>query len=192
MKSKYFLILILTVMFTASCGSKKRTVSQKENSSQRVSQPRSNGTTQKYADVVQGYIDQYADIAMDEMRLYKIPASITLAQGILESGDGNSSIIRRNSYCLDLTISFRMACREGMATAPRSATSARGLGTTLYHGCYAAADRGRDGAHDLQRGFGGNGIAKTRAGGMVAHVFSTSGGKPVILSERWVAPAQPG
>lgn len=38
----------------------------------------------------QEYIDTYKDIAMRKMREYKIPASITLAQGILESGCGGS------------------------------------------------------------------------------------------------------
>lgn len=40
------------------------------------------------------YIDTYKDIAMREMREHKIPASITLAQGLLESGCGNSELAR--------------------------------------------------------------------------------------------------
>ena len=40
------------------------------------------------------YIQTYKDIAMREMREYKIPASITLAQGLLESGAGNSALAR--------------------------------------------------------------------------------------------------
>jgi len=40
------------------------------------------------------YISQYKIIAMEKMREYKIPASITLAQGILESGSGNSKLAR--------------------------------------------------------------------------------------------------
>ena len=40
------------------------------------------------------YIQTYKDIAMREMREHKIPASITLAQGILESGAGNSALAR--------------------------------------------------------------------------------------------------
>jgi len=95
MKSKHFLILILTVMFTASCGSKKKTVSQRGDSPVRVTQPSAPGTSTRYADVVQGYINEYADIAMEEMRLYKIPASITLAQGILESGAGRGDLSKR-------------------------------------------------------------------------------------------------
>ncbi len=95
MKSKRFLILILTVMFTASCGSKKKTVSQRGDTPVRVSEPTIDGTPKRYADVIHEYIAEYADIAMDEMRLYKIPASITLAQGILESGAGRGDLSRR-------------------------------------------------------------------------------------------------
>ncbi|MBR0538769.1 MAG: glucosaminidase domain-containing protein [Bacteroidales bacterium] len=40
------------------------------------------------------YIQTYKDIAIREMKTHKIPASITLAQGILESGAGNSALAR--------------------------------------------------------------------------------------------------
>lgn len=40
----------------------------------------------------QQYIDQYKDIAIEQMLRWKIPASITLAQGLLESGAGNSEL----------------------------------------------------------------------------------------------------
>ena len=36
------------------------------------------------------YIEKYSSIAIDEMNRYNIPASITLAQGILESGNAES------------------------------------------------------------------------------------------------------
>ena len=42
----------------------------------------------------QAYIDQYKDIAIEEMANYRIPASITLAQGLLESGAGKSYLSR--------------------------------------------------------------------------------------------------
>ena len=42
----------------------------------------------------EAYIETYKDIAMREMREHKIPASITLAQGLLESGAGNSALAR--------------------------------------------------------------------------------------------------
>lgn len=38
------------------------------------------------------YINTYKDIAIRKMHEYKIPASITLAQGLLESGSGNSEL----------------------------------------------------------------------------------------------------
>ncbi|WP_426429401.1 glucosaminidase domain-containing protein [Winogradskyella sp. HB-48] len=38
------------------------------------------------------YIETYADIAKEEMSRYKIPASITLAQGILESASGKGRL----------------------------------------------------------------------------------------------------
>lgn len=38
------------------------------------------------------YIDNYAEYAMEQMRRYGIPASVTLAQGIIESADGKSTL----------------------------------------------------------------------------------------------------
>ncbi len=38
------------------------------------------------------YIAKYSHLAIDEMRRYHIPASITLAQGVLESGNGESRL----------------------------------------------------------------------------------------------------
>jgi hypothetical protein len=38
------------------------------------------------------YINDYKDLAVEEMKLYNIPASITLSQGILESSNGESML----------------------------------------------------------------------------------------------------
>ncbi len=38
------------------------------------------------------YIKNYKDLAIEEMKLYNIPASITLSQGILESSNGESML----------------------------------------------------------------------------------------------------
>ena len=38
------------------------------------------------------YIEQYKDVAIEQMLRWKIPASITLAQGLLESGAGQSDL----------------------------------------------------------------------------------------------------
>lgn len=47
--------------------------------------------------VTQKYINDYKDIAMVEMQRYKIPASITLAQAILESGSGQGRLARHGN-----------------------------------------------------------------------------------------------
>lgn len=47
----------------------------------------------------ESYIERYKDIAMREMNDYGIPASITLAQGILESGVGKSELaVKANNH----------------------------------------------------------------------------------------------
>lgn len=53
------------------------------------------------------YIERYHKTAIREMYLYNIPASITLAQGILESGSGRSDLaIRANNH-------FGIKCSDG-------------------------------------------------------------------------------
>jgi len=49
-----------------------------------------NSLAQKTATLI--YIDQYKDIAISEMKRTGIPASITLAQGIIESNSGESNL----------------------------------------------------------------------------------------------------
>lgn len=48
------------------------------------------GTAQKITR--EQYIEVYSQSSVDQMKKYKIPASITLAQGILESNNGNSRL----------------------------------------------------------------------------------------------------
>ena len=43
------------------------------------------------------YIKQYAPLAVEQMQRHKIPASITLAQGLLESGAGYSELARKSN-----------------------------------------------------------------------------------------------
>jgi LysM repeat protein len=53
------------------------------------------------------YIKTYKDIAIEKMKNYRIPASITLAQGILESGSGNSRLAQKaNNH-------FGIKCHKG-------------------------------------------------------------------------------
>ena len=72
---KIFLIIII---FISSCSSFK-TISNVENS-----------VEQK----INLYVKKYAPSATKNMRFFKIPASITLAQGILESGYGEGTLAK--------------------------------------------------------------------------------------------------
>ena len=61
----------------------------------------------EYQKLVNGYIKKYKDIAMKEMFVYRIPASITLAQGILESNVGRSPLaMQANNH-------FGIKCHKG-------------------------------------------------------------------------------
>ena len=45
---------------------------------------------------IKRYIKLYAPIARKQMKVYKIPASVTMAQGILESGYGESTLAKKS------------------------------------------------------------------------------------------------
>lgn len=104
MKLCRILFLPLLAFFVFACGSHKKVVTHKEEHSERHHHDTPRITEEQreepaapqnsYAYTVEKYIETYAPIAQDEMKLYHIPASITLAQGILESGAGNSELTR--------------------------------------------------------------------------------------------------
>jgi len=57
--------------------------------------------------LTQDYIEKFAGIAVEEMHEHKIPASITLAQGVLESGSGKSELaLKSNNH-------FGIKCHKG-------------------------------------------------------------------------------
>ena len=111
-----FRILSLLLIFSAfSCGSHKKVASRKKQKmEQRVEKenpmvhverigkteaPKEVSKPVTYVDKVIAYIELYAPIAQEEMQLYKIPASITLAQGILESGAGQGTLtLKANNH----------------------------------------------------------------------------------------------
>ena len=45
----------------------------------------------------EAYIKKYRELAVEEMKKYHIPASITLAQGLLESGAGQSALAQKSN-----------------------------------------------------------------------------------------------
>ncbi|MEO0732460.1 MAG: glucosaminidase domain-containing protein [Bacteroidota bacterium] len=58
------------------------------------------------------YVDKYRLIALAEMETHGIPASITLAQGLLESGTGSSTLARKNHNHFGIKC-FSKKCRKG-------------------------------------------------------------------------------
>lgn len=101
MKRIYLLFLMGVLAF--SCKSKKRIVNQDQRNEKPVvvisSEDDSNNNsnnieeaTKVYANATEKYIADYKVTAQHEMELYGIPASITLAQGILESGSGQGRL----------------------------------------------------------------------------------------------------
>ena len=110
MKLRFFLFLC-SIFFLASCGSKKRVVNKKnsgvvitEQKPKELPSVREKEITKRLAKknpklstYTLAYIRKYASIAVKEMHEYKIPASITLAQGILESGNGRSVLALKSN-----------------------------------------------------------------------------------------------
>lgn len=58
------------------------------------------------------YVDLYKLTALAEMETHRIPASITLAQGLLESGTGRSTLARKNNNHFGIKC-FSKKCRKG-------------------------------------------------------------------------------
>ena len=53
----------------------------------------------KWNQTYQTYINQYKDLAIEQMLRYRIPASITLAQGLFESAAGKSvQVLQGNNH----------------------------------------------------------------------------------------------
>ncbi len=114
MKFRILTIFIVSLLLV-NCSSKKRVVKSetKQPSAKKeiVVTPSTKVEPSKkpktYSDSKLAYIDKYSKIAMREMRIYKIPASITLAQGILESGSGQSELTKRSNN------HFGIKCHKG-------------------------------------------------------------------------------
>ncbi|MFO7703239.1 glucosaminidase domain-containing protein [Psychroflexus maritimus] len=115
---KIFGLLILVALMV-SCGSKKRVFESQPTSTQKTTSDRalnvdkdksalvkksssksaikSSNEKPTFTSPVEAYIWEYAGVAQEEMKLYGIPASIKMAQGILESGSANGNLASRSN-----------------------------------------------------------------------------------------------
>jgi len=116
----------------SSCGSQKKVITKKSEQEKKEVATNQNGEVVIASEVeeipekqivkpstdgmsaAEAYIYNLSDIAMDEMRKYGIPASITMAQGILESGAGKGRLsVEANNH-------FGIKCHDW-------------TGATIYH-----------------------------------------------------------
>ncbi|MHB8206144.1 glucosaminidase domain-containing protein [Mucilaginibacter sp.] len=95
--------LLLSVLAFSACAPHRMTASSNVNTVGDSEAHRNNLEIQKeHRDAINNYqaytslqyIERFKAIAIQEMNLYGIPASITLAQGLYESGSGNSELAK--------------------------------------------------------------------------------------------------
>ena len=120
--------VLIAALLLSSCGAKKRRTthrkgapvvrnSENTNTNRRgdtkedsglYPMPEDSGRFERFPiSDTQDYIETFAEIAQYEMRAYGIPASITLAQGILESGSGRGELtLKTNNH-------FGIKCHTG-------------------------------------------------------------------------------
>jgi len=125
MVSRIILLLLVSIFILGSCKSKKEVVTyKKREKKERVvisdkkdeivikeevvtDKKKEVPKNASYTEIVAIYIENYKDIAMKEMVSHDIPASITLAQGILESGAGRGKLTKRSNN------HFGIKCHKG-------------------------------------------------------------------------------
>lgn len=90
-------VLIFLMLLLVGCHAKKSVIITKKDARYNSSQYKKNSSSISSKPIavngsVNEYIANYKDVAMSNMKNYGIPASIILAQGILESGAGKGSL----------------------------------------------------------------------------------------------------
>jgi flagellum-specific peptidoglycan hydrolase FlgJ len=92
---KISLLLIGATIFTSCSAHKSSISSKKAHTNNKYIQKRNKAAIAAYKSFTSlEYIERFKAIAIQEMNQYGIPASITLAQGLFESGSGNSELAK--------------------------------------------------------------------------------------------------
>ncbi|NCD69408.1 glucosaminidase domain-containing protein [Mucilaginibacter agri] len=106
---KTALLFLIAISFSACSAHKKVVHTNRPNypsaapvvsntrahdNNEKIKQQRQEPTGGFVTYTTQQYVDRFKAIAIQEMNLYGIPASITLAQGLFESGTGNGDLAR--------------------------------------------------------------------------------------------------
>ena len=86
MKFTHYPLLVILALLLTGCSTAKQASNTKQTS-----------TTSTARDSYESYILTYYPIAVEQMHKHNIPASITLAQGLLESGAGKSQLARSSN-----------------------------------------------------------------------------------------------
>lgn len=104
MNNRILALTLLAVVFFSACKSRKYS---RNNKQIEKAANKANPDAKSYTTL--NYIETFKAVAIEEMNKYGIPASITLAQGILESGSGNSSLAKyaNNHFGIKCTSDWR-------------------------------------------------------------------------------------
>lgn len=101
---KILIPLVLVIGFFSSCKTRQY---HRNNKQIEKAANKNNPNIKDFTTL--SYIESFKGVAIEEMNTYGIPASITLAQGIIESGSGNSSLAKyaNNHFGIKCTSDWR-------------------------------------------------------------------------------------
>ena len=103
-------LIFIFLFFLSSCGVKK--LSYNDNNPKKIKNKSSKSVNRFFKSMTSEerthwYVNTYSQIAINEMKKFGIPASITMAQGILESSSGNGGLaLKSNNH-------FGIKCHSG-------------------------------------------------------------------------------
>ena len=113
----YIGCLCITLAFLCGCSARKKAVAsvpripnkQVQENNKSIQAANSQAIANYKPFTAQSYIDRFKTIAIQQMNLYGIPASITLAQGLFESGNGNGDLakIANNHFGIKCTTDWK-------------------------------------------------------------------------------------